>query len=263
MRRLLPEPADDITVDDAYASPLQTRPDRPWVGLCMVASIDGSIAVDGTSAKLSNPTDIAVLTRLRQVADVIVVGAGTVREEGYGAPSKAGQRIGVVSRSGRMDYDVALFRSGAGFVITSETGAPDVPKEIDVLRVGSDGIDLAGALDALAGLVGTAEFVQVEGGAALNGAFFDADLIDEINLTTSPATFGGPGPRLAAGAPAHTHRFDIAQLAIDDESFVYSALATSPRLTSRATPTRDGSRRLRRSPCTRSQTAGTPPRRRS
>jgi riboflavin biosynthesis pyrimidine reductase len=222
MRRLLPEPADDITVDEAYSSPLRTRPDGPWVGLCMVSSIDGSTAVDGTSAKLSSATDSAVLNRLRQLADVIVVGAGTVRDEGYGAPRTAGQRIGVVSLSGRLDYGSELFSSGAGFVITRDGGAPDVPAGIDVLRVGSDDVDLAGVLGALPGLVGTAEFVQVEGGAALNGAFFAADLIDEINLTTSPAAFGGAGPRLTSGSPAHAHRYDVAQLAIDDEGFVYT-----------------------------------------
>lgn len=222
MRRLLPEPADDITVDEAYSSPLGTRPDRPWVGLCMVASIDGSTAVDGTSAKLSSPTDSAVLNQLRRLADVIVVGAGTVRDEGYGAPRKQGQRIGVVSSSGRLDYGNELFASGAGFVITSEGGAPDVPTGIDVLRAGTDDVDLAGVLGALADLVGTADFVQVEGGAALNGAFSAADLIDEINLTTSPAVFGGPGPRLTAGSAAHTHRYDVAQLAVDDQAFVYT-----------------------------------------
>jgi riboflavin biosynthesis pyrimidine reductase len=222
MRRLLPEPADDVTVDEAYSSPLRTRPDGPWVGLCMVASIDGSTAVDGTSAKLSSPTDSAVLNRLRQFADVIIVGAGTVRDEGYGAPRRAGQRIGVVSRSGRLDYASELFTSGAGFVISSVAGANDVPAGIDVLRAGADNVDLAGVLGALAGLVGTADFVQVEGGSALNGAFFEADLIDEINLTTSPAAFGGPGPRLTSDSPAHAHRYDVAQLSIDDESFVYT-----------------------------------------
>lgn len=222
MRRLLPGPADDISVDEAYRSALGSRADAPWVGLCMVASIDGSTAVDGNSAKLSSPTDTAVLGRLRQLADVIVVGAGTVREEGYGAPRKQGQRVGVITSSGRMDYGSELFVSGAGFVITTETGAPDVPPGIDVFRVGDDSIDLAAALRGLPTFVGGADFVQVEGGAALNGALFDADLIDEINVTTSPATFGGPGPRLAAGAPSHAHRFDVAQLAIDAESFVYT-----------------------------------------
>jgi len=222
MRRLLPEPADDITVDDAYGSPLGLRTDRPWVGLCMVASIDGSTAVGGTSAKLSSPTDTAVLARLRRLADVIVVGAGTVRQEGYGVPSKQGQRVGVVTRSGRLDYDAELFSSGAGFVVTSESGALDVPGGIDVVRAGADSIDLDAVIARLPERVGDAQYVQVEGGAALNGAMFDADLIDEINLTTSPATFGGPGPRLSTGALPRSHRFDVAQLAIDDESFVYT-----------------------------------------
>lgn len=222
MRRLLPEPAEDLTIDDAYAGPLDSRPDAPWVGMCMVSSIDGTTAVDGTSAKLSSDNDSAVLSRLRQLADVIVVGAGTVRDEGYGAPRKEGQRIGVVSRSGRLDFDSELFRSGAGFLISSESGAADVPDGIDVVRAGRDEVDLVRAFRALPELVDVARFVQVEGGAALNGACFAADLIDEINLTTSPGTFGGPGPRLASDAPAHHHRFEIAQLAVDDESFVYT-----------------------------------------
>jgi riboflavin biosynthesis pyrimidine reductase len=222
MRRLLPDPADDITVDEAYGSPLASPPGRSWVGLCMVASIDGSIAVDGTSGGLSSPNDVAVLTRLRRLADVVVVGAGTIRDEGYGAPQKPGQRIGIVTRSGGLDYDSDIFSSGAGFLITTETGAPDVPGGVDVIRAGADEVDLALALEQLAAVAGCADYVQLEGGAALNGAMLDADLIDEINLTTSPATFGGPGPRLATGAPPHAHRFEVAQLAIDDESFVYT-----------------------------------------
>jgi len=222
MRRLLPEPADDITVDIAYGTPLGSRPDGPWVGLSMVASVDGSIAVGGTSVALSSPTDIAVLARLRRLADVIVVGAGTIRDEGYGAPQKRGQRIGIVTRSGGLDYDSDVFSSGSGFLITTMAGAADAPAGIDILRTGEDEIDLAAAIARLSTVTGRADYVQVEGGASLNGAMFDADLIDEINQTTSPATFGGPGPRLAAGAPPHEHRFEVAQLAIDDESFVYT-----------------------------------------
>jgi riboflavin biosynthesis pyrimidine reductase len=222
MRRLLPAPADDITVDEAYGTALGSRTDGPWVGLCMVASIDGSTAVGGGSAKLSSPTDTAVLGRLRQLADVIVVGAGTVRDEGYGQPRKQDQRVGVVTQSGQLDFTTDLFRSGAGFLITSETGAPDVPDAIEVIRLGEGQIDLVAVIRELPVFVGGADYVQVEGGAALNGAMFGEDLIDEINVTTSPATFGGAGPRLATGGPPHAHRFDPAQLTIDDESFVYT-----------------------------------------
>lgn len=222
MRRLLPEPADDIGVDLAYAAPLGSGTQRPWVGLCMVTSIDGSIAVGGTSAKLSSPTDVAVLGQLRRLADVIVVGAGTVREEGYGPPQTPGQRIGVVTGSGRLDFSSELFGSGGAFVITSESSSFDVPDHVDVLRVGRDELDPIEMVRRLPEMVERCEFVQAEGGAALNGELFAADVIDEINLTSSPAVFGGDGPRLTASAPPITRRFDVAQLAVDDESFVYT-----------------------------------------
>ncbi len=221
MRRLLPEPADDIAVADAYASALGRRRDRPWVGLCMVASIDGSTVVGGNSAGLSSPTDTAVLRQLRAIADVIVVGAGTVRDEGYGPPRKPGQRIGVVTGSGDVDLSSTLFTSGAGFVITTEDATFDTA-DIDVVRAGTGSVDLAAAINQLSRLISGCGVVQAEGGATLNGALLDADVIDEINVTTSPAAVGGTGPRIAAGAGDHQHRFDLAQLAIDDLSFVYA-----------------------------------------
>lgn len=222
MRRLFPEPADEITVEAAYAGPLGSRTDRGWIGLCMVASIDGSTALGGVSAALSNPTDTAVLAQLRRVADVIVVGAGTVRSEGYGAPRKAGQRIGVVTGSGRLDFAGELFAGGAGFVITSAAATFDVPAHVDVVRAGAEEIDLVEAIHRLADVTDRSAFVHVEGGPALNGSLADADLIDEINLTTSPAMVGGNGLRLATGAEPQAHRFVAAQLAIDDESFLYT-----------------------------------------
>jgi riboflavin biosynthesis pyrimidine reductase len=221
MRRLLPEPADDLTVDAAYAGALGSHPDRPWVGLSMVSSIDGSTAVDGVSAGLSSTTDTAVLWRLRHLADVIVVGAGTVRDEGYGAPRKEGQRIGVVTRSGNVDLDGALFTSGAGFLITTEDATFDTTG-VDVIRAGVDSVDLGVAVRRLGEVVPACSMVQAEGGALLNGALLDADVIDEINVTTSPRAVGGDGPRLASGASEHHHRFDLHQLAIDEESFLYA-----------------------------------------
>lgn len=223
MRRLLPEPADDVTVEIAYAAALGSHADRPWVGLCMVASIDGSTVVDGTSAGLSSPTDAAVLGQLRRVADVIIVGAGTVRDEGYEAPRKASQRIGVVTRSGAIDPSSDLFRSGAAFLITADDTELDADADgVEVVRAGRGAVDLGRAISKLNQVTDTHQVVQVEGGAALNGAFVDDDLFDELNVTTSPAMVGGDGPRLAAGAGQLVHRFELAQLALDDQSFLYA-----------------------------------------
>lgn len=221
MRRLFPEPADDISVDEAYPGPLGHDPQRPWVGLCMVASIDGSIAVAGTSGGLSSPTDIEVLGRLRQLADVVVVGAGTVSDEGYGPPSKPGQRIGVVTRTGNVDVTSALFRSGAAFLVTTDDADFDTGG-IDVVRAGRGSVDFALAIERITELVPRCSVVQAEGGARLNGALLDADVIDELNVTMSASAVGGDGPRLAAGAGSHTHRYELEQLAVDEQSFLYA-----------------------------------------
>lgn len=221
MRRLLPEPANDTTVSDAYAGPLGSHPDRPWVGLCMVASIDGSTVVGGRSARLSSPTDSAVLAQLRQVADVIIVGAGTVRHEGYGVPRKAGLRVGVVTSSGNVDLTSDLFTSGAGFLLTTEDNDVETG-DVDVVRAGTGRVDFAAAIGRLHQVADGCRVVQAEGGAALNGALIDADVLDEVNVTTSPANVGGSGPRLTTGAGDVRQRFELAQLAVDEQSFLYA-----------------------------------------
>jgi riboflavin biosynthesis pyrimidine reductase len=213
MRRLHPNPIEHITAVAAYDVERPRPPDRPWLGLCMVASVDGSTVVDQRSEALSSEADREVLLALRWLADVIVVGAGTVRIEGYGPPKKPGQRIGVVSRSGKVDLSMPLFTSGAGFLIVPHS-APQVP--IDTIRAGDDELDLAAALGQL-----DADFVQAEGGPALNAALAAADVIDELNLTISPLISGGDGPRLLAGADSIGRRLALAHV-LEDDGFLFT-----------------------------------------
>lgn len=221
MQRILPSPVMTVSLEQAYSGPLGSHPDRPWLGLCMVASLDGSTVVDGASAGLSSENDTGVLLRLRALADVVLVGAGTARGEGYGPPSKPGQRIGVVTRSGSVDTSSDLFTSGAGFVITTTTAEFD-DSMVDAIRAGRDEVDLATAIRRIPDVAPGARFVQVEGGPSLNGALADADLFDELNLTTSPAIVGGNGPRLVSGAADLSVRYELTQIAVDDQAFVFS-----------------------------------------
>ena len=221
-RRVFPDSAD-TTIAQAYGAPLDAPLHRPWVGLCMVSSIDGSTVVDGRSTELSSANDLAVLLGLRRLADVIIVGAGTVRGEGYGPPDTPGQRVGVVTASGRVDTSLPLFTSGAGFLLTTDDAdIHAAPGAVDVIRAGSGSVDLRAAVGRLDEIHPTPRFVQVEGGALLNGAVLDADLFDEINLTTSPLCVGGAGPRLTTGATDLARRFELAQMVIDEQSFVFS-----------------------------------------
>jgi riboflavin biosynthesis pyrimidine reductase len=213
MRRLFPHPADDVTVRECYDVARPRPLDRPWVALCMVTGLDGSTVVDRTSRGLSSPTDQEVLLTLRSFADVILVGAATVRQEGYGPPRGESQRIGVVSRSGDMDFDTPLFTSGKAFLVMP-ADAPEVP--VPSIRAGIGTVDIAGVLGQL-----DARVVQAEGGATLNGLLAAADVIDELNLTISPQLSGGDGARLTRGAPALSHRMQLAHV-LEDDGFLFT-----------------------------------------
>lgn len=223
VRRLHPEPASSIDVVDAYAAPLGAHPDRPWVNLCMISSLDGATAVDGRSRGLSSANDASVLRQLRAIADVIIVGATTARAEGYGPPSKEGQRIGVVTARGSIDVESPLFTSGRGFVITHASADFEVPVGVDVIRAGERRVDVALAIRAIPTVVPDCRFVQAEGGPTLNAALFAADLVDEIDQSTSPHTVGGPS--VGTGAPGHRHAYELRQLLIDADAYVYARWA--------------------------------------
>jgi len=180
---------------DAYA----TAPGRLVRG-GMVLSADGAAAHDGTSRGLSTPADRAVFRALRAVCDVVLVGAGTARSEAYGpvplaAPLRAWRErhglpavpaLAVVSR--RLDLPPALARAA---VVVTCASAPHEGLP-DVVVAGRDEVDLAGALDQLAGR-GLAH-VLCEGGPALLGDLVAAGLLDELCATVSPLLAGaGPG----------------------------------------------------------------------
>jgi riboflavin biosynthesis pyrimidine reductase len=220
IRRLLPSLGDVRSMRDAYDL---DRPDpghRPWVSLCMVASVDGSIALDGASGGLGNANDRAVLLGLRALADLVLVGAGTVRGEGYGRPGRRDLRIGVVTNSGSLDLDAELFRSGAGFLVAPRS-APIDEDRVDVLRAGDEAVDLADAIARLHEIRPGVRHVQVEGGPSLNAALLDADLLDELAVTVSPQLVGGDGPRLTSGADESSRHYRLDQLLVDVEGYLF------------------------------------------
>ncbi|NQW60961.1 dihydrofolate reductase family protein [bacterium] len=208
----LGESGRSISAEEAYHVARQRPVSRPWVAMCMVASIDGSTVMTGGSAALSSAADRSVLLALRAAADDVVVGAGTVRAEGYGVPSKAGQRVAVVSHTGHLDFNIDLFTSGAGYVV-APMQAPELP--VETLRAGTNEVDMNIALQAM-----SCNFIQLEGGAKLNALLTTADLVDEINLTISPQIIGGNGPRLTTNAPDLAQRFHL-QHVLEDDGFLF------------------------------------------
>ncbi|NEC72020.1 dihydrofolate reductase family protein, partial [Streptomyces rochei] len=101
MRRLFPVPVTDQTAGPApdgadrewslaelaaaYAYP---EPDRwtgtgAWLRANMVSTLDGAAQHDGRSQPISGAADMRVFGTLRALADVVIAGAETVRQEGY------------------------------------------------------------------------------------------------------------------------------------------------------------------------------------
>ena len=219
MRLLYPEaregePAELYRLDPRPGAPAG----RPWVVVNMIATVDGAVAVEGRSGGLGGPVDRAVFHALRAAADVVLVGAGTVRAERYGPPKVPGLRIAVVSNRLELDWSWPLFGEGRPIVVTTRTSGP-VPSGVDAVRAGDDRVDLPAALAALAER--GARVVLCEGGPSLNGSLLEHDLLDEVCLTLSPMLAGGRGGRMALSAEAHLRRLQLVHAATADDGFLY------------------------------------------
>jgi riboflavin biosynthesis pyrimidine reductase len=211
MRVLLTEsgfPAPGTELDDealrkVYAAP----PDRAWLRVNFVASLDGAgTGADGRSGSINTPADFRVFRLLRRLADVVLVGAGTVRTEGYPAlrdEDLAAPVLAVVSRRGTLPPTVAAMRSprGAALLVTRSGAGPralrearEVLGEDNVIVAGGDEVDLAEARKALEdrGL----KQILSEGGPSLFGTMLEAGVVDELDLTWAPTIVGGSQPRI-------------------------------------------------------------------
>ncbi len=204
MRRLHPDPVGPVNPADVYGDPPQAE-GRPGVRLNMIASADGAVTVDGRSGGLGGAGDRALFRTLRSLADVVLVGAGTVRAEGYGPPRGGGHRprIAVVTRSCHLDWSAPLFAEPTTrpLVVTVAGAPPDrlarAGEVADVIIAGAEGVDLPRALRLL-GERGAGS-VLCEGGPSLNGGLAAAGLVDELCLTLAPLLVGGDSRRIVAG----------------------------------------------------------------
>lgn len=200
MRQLLPFPLDPVDPVALYGDLEPSGDPRPTVRLNMISSIDGGTAMAGVSGGLGGIADHAIFTVLRELADVVMVAAGTVRAERYGPSTTP---VAVVSRSLRLDWDAPFFtEANARPLVITVAQAPARERSraaelADVIVAGQRDVDLAEALRAL----GERGFrmVLAEGGPTLNGQLAVAGLLDELCLTLSPRLIGGDSKRILAG----------------------------------------------------------------
>lgn len=191
----------------------------PRVRANFIASLDGAATHEGRTGGLNNADDKQVFDLLRMLCDVVLVGAGTLRAEGYAdlrlEPAAAAWRTrqGLAAQptlaivSGRLDLgpDMAAFaRAPVRPLIFTHRGSPADKRQAlshaaDVMVCGEQAVDASAMLAALAqrGL----RQVLCEGGPHLLGTLIEADCLDELCLTLSPVLENGRAGRITAGAP--------------------------------------------------------------
>ena len=217
------------------------------LGALYSPTVDGGTALDGTSGSLGGAADHEIFTTIRSFADVIVVGAATMRAEQYGpalldeprrrARLERGQTpvpaIAVVTRSAGLDWNAPFFtKAEVPPLIVTVAGAPEPPAGVaEVLVAETDGqVDFSLALDRL--VERGYRNVLVEGGPTINGEFAAIGGIDELCLTISPLLVVGSSRRIFAGADlAAATRLTLASV-VTAESFLFVRYVRTERAAS-------------------------------
>lgn len=201
-------PVDEDAVLAAYPWP----DEGPWVRAMMVTTLDGASAgPDGLSGSISSDADRSVFDAVRRLADAVLVGAGTIRAEGYGAMkakdqdaearSAAGQApapvIAIVSPSLDLPFDSELFTDSTEPPLVLTTARPE-PAALARAREARATLVLAPGDDVPPDFVRDTlverglRRIVCEGGPRLLEAMTGAGLVDEADITVSPL-FAGLG----------------------------------------------------------------------
>lgn len=173
---------------------------EPWLRVNFVSTIDGAAqGGDGVSTSINNDADKRVFDLLRSKADCLVVGAGTLRDEGYDVPQIP---LVVVSRRGEVPEGLREAPEGRILMATVDdaehlASARSLLGVDNVLTLGDDEIDLA----ALKAELADRRWVDqlCEGGPSLFGAMVAAGVVDELCHTVVPRLVGGDQLRIMTG----------------------------------------------------------------
>jgi riboflavin biosynthesis pyrimidine reductase len=216
LQQLFPTPAE-VHIGSVYDGTLGPAPDdRPHVTVNMVASVDGATAVKGRTGVLSSQPDRAIFRLLRSLADVVLVGAETVRAEGYGTVKASDEvrrrriargqtpaaALAVVTRSLHLDWSSKLFSEPTQrpFVLAPADAEPEALRTAEqvatVIRAGTGSVDLREALRQLRHDHGVLR-VLCEGGPTLNTQLAHG-MLDQLCLTVSPQLVGGDSKTILA-----------------------------------------------------------------
>ncbi|HET8536261.1 MAG TPA: dihydrofolate reductase family protein [Solirubrobacteraceae bacterium] len=214
--------------------------DLPAIAVNMVTSVDGATALGGRVGRLTGPADQLLLRRLREESDAVLVGAATVRAEGYSrllrddarerrqrALGSAEPLLCVVSRDANLGPGAPALRAAPSALIflTSEGARlPDAEREVLAIRAptGAPGepVQLRPLLARLRADHGVKR-VTCEGGGTLNAALLAEGAVGELFVAVSPMVARElDSPPLVGGFEGPVDLTLLAHAAADDFVFL-------------------------------------------
>lgn len=227
LRELLPPTAEVIDPEAESArewiAARYALPGERWCALNMITTMNGSAAgEDGTSDTISNRVDRYILGVIRDQVDAVLVGAQSLRVEGYSIPRTA--LLAVLSRSGELgDVPDSPGARERLIVLTPASRRDAVLAKVgdrvrDVVAIDSEDPTPAEILDALAA-IGVLRVI-CEGGPTVSGDFLAAGALDDIFLTAAPTIVLPPQP-IFGHRRNLVERYELAGLLVDDGGTLY------------------------------------------
>ncbi len=180
---------------------------RPFITMKVALSADGRIAAaGGARAPMTGPSANRFIHRERAEVDAIAVGSGTVLADDPLLTPRGAFRVRPLVRvvfdsrlrTSRQARLLSTLDAGPVIIVSTRSALEAAPGRLaDLVGMGAevhctaDGAGLAEPVEWLAGRGVTS--LVVEGGAMLHRAFWDARLVDRVQIFRTPVTLGPGG----------------------------------------------------------------------
>jgi len=218
--RLWPDPAPDISLDDAFADfrPADGPAGRPLVGLNMITSVDGRAQLGGTADGLGSREDRRLMRIYRAAYDAVASGAGTLRADDFYStvPADLAERRRdrgrppqplaiLIAGTGPLPVDRRFFAAGEQprlvvFGRSSPQAAGEPLPEVETWVAPTDEPEPAWLLGRLAAR--GVESLLIEGGPTVNAAFLAAGAVDELYWTIGARVVAADALPMIASLPS-------------------------------------------------------------